>query len=199
VTGLACLDPDVFGHCRSSSPHPGYIPIPESVCLSSRRALPPRPPASCQIGRLYTHHPQCPLSPLCLAQYAPTPLQYLSPNAYFLFMFPVHLFWPVVKIRWRAWCARIRTLSLSSAVREAAARKFLDDLCPVGQNPLDFTIVTKAWAGVYTVFSSTNQTLHSPGEILCVVIRLLSVPVFLLQVSMIATTTYILVIHLIPR
>jgi hypothetical protein len=82
-----------------------------------------------------------------------------------LFMFPVHLFWPVVKIRWRAWCARIRTLSLSSAVREAAARKFLDDLCPVGQNPLDFTIVTKAWAGVYLVFWSI--TAHSSGETLC--------------------------------
>lgn len=81
-----------------------------------------------------------------------------------LIYFLVHLFWPVVKIRWRAWCARIRTLSLSSAVREAAARKFLDDLCPVGQNPLDFTVVTKAWAGMYLVFSSTNQTLHSSGE-----------------------------------
>jgi hypothetical protein len=88
-------------------------------------------------------------------------------------MFPVHLFWPVVKIRCRAWCARIRTLSLSSAVREAAARKFLDDLCPVGQNPLDFTIVTKAWAGVYLVFSSTTFFAHTSGETLCVVIRLL--------------------------
>ncbi|KAI0267896.1 hypothetical protein BGY98DRAFT_1101856 [Russula aff. rugulosa BPL654] len=45
------------------------------------------------------------------------------------FAWHIHLFWPVIKIRCRAWCARIRTLSLSSAVREAAARKFLDDLC----------------------------------------------------------------------
>jgi hypothetical protein len=93
-------------------------------------------------------------------------------------MFPVHLFWPVVKIRWRAWCARIRTLSLSSAVREAAARKFLDDLCPVGQNPLDFTIVTKAWAGVYLVFSSTTFFAHSSVETLCVVSSPFLVSVF---------------------
>jgi hypothetical protein len=115
-----------------------------------------------------------------------------------LICFPVQLFWPVVKIRWRSWCARIRTLSLSSAVREAAARKFLDDLCPVGQNPLDFTIVTKAWAGMYLVFPSTNQTLCSSGETLCVT-RLLLVSRFLSQASMIATIIYILVIHLIPR
>lgn len=82
-----------------------------------------------------------------------------------LIYFPVHLFWPVVKIRWRAWCARIRTLSLSSAVREAAARKFLDDLCPVGQNPLDFTVVTKAWAGVYIVFSSTKISCTHPVKL----------------------------------
>jgi len=72
-------------------------------------------------------------------------------NAYVLYDGLVHLFWPVAKIRWHAWCARIRTLSISSAVREAAARKFLDDLCPVGQNPLDWTIVTKAWAGMYHI------------------------------------------------
>jgi acyl-CoA thioesterase FadM len=41
----------------------------------------------------------------------------------------------------------MRTLSLSSAVRDAAACEFLDGLSPVGQNPLDLTIVTKAWAG----------------------------------------------------
>jgi hypothetical protein len=118
----------------------------------------------------------------------------------FLFMFTVHLYWPVVKIRWRAWCARIRTLSLSSAVREAAARKFLDDLCPVGQNPLDFTIVTKAWAGVYLVFSSIAFFAHSSGETLCVVVVRLPFGIrFLSQASMIATTIYILVIHLIPR
>jgi len=64
------------------------------------------------------------------------------------FAWHIHLFWPVVKIRWRAWCARMRTLSLSCSVREAAARKFLDDLCPVGQNPIEFTMVTKAWAGI---------------------------------------------------
>jgi hypothetical protein len=91
---------------------------------------------------------------------------------------PVHLFWPVVKIRCRSWCARIRTLSLSSAVREAAARKFLDDLCPVGQNPLDFTIVTKAWAGVYIVFSSAKRLRTDPMQTLCVVIRLLLVSGF---------------------
>jgi len=65
----ARLDLDVFGHCRSS-PLPGYIPIPESVCLSGRRPVPPPPPASCQIGRLHSHHPQCPIPPLRLAQYA---------------------------------------------------------------------------------------------------------------------------------
>jgi len=59
------------------------------------------------------------------------------------------LFWPVIKVRWHAWCARMRTLSLSSAVRDAAACEFLDGLSPVGQNPLDLTIVTKAWAGAY--------------------------------------------------
>jgi len=59
----------------------------------------------------------------------------------------INLFWHVAKVRWRAWWARMHTLSLSSAVRDAAARKFLDDLSPVGQNPLDKTIVTKAWAG----------------------------------------------------
>jgi hypothetical protein len=64
------------------------------------------------------------------------------------------LFWHVGKIRWRAWRARLGTLSLSSAVREAAARKFLDDLSPVGQNPLDWTIETKAWAGVYHLSSN---------------------------------------------
>ncbi|KAH9983048.1 hypothetical protein BJV74DRAFT_777907 [Russula compacta] len=63
------------------------------------------------------------------------------------FAWHVSLFWPVAKVRWLAWCARIRTLSLSSAVREAAARKFLDDLSPVGDNPLDKTIVFKTWAG----------------------------------------------------
>jgi hypothetical protein len=51
---------------------------------------------------------------------------------------PLTVYWPVVKIRRRDWYVHIRTLSLSSAVREAAARKFLDDLCPVGQNCLDF-------------------------------------------------------------
>jgi hypothetical protein len=59
------------------------------------------------------------------------------------------LFWQVIKVRWHAWCARMRTLSLSSAVRDAAACEFLDGLSPVGQNPLDLTIVTKAWAGAY--------------------------------------------------
>jgi hypothetical protein len=88
----------------------------------------------------------------------------------------VHLFWPVIKIRCRAWCARIRTLSLSSAVREAAARKFLDDLCPVGQNPLDFTVVTKAWAGVYSLSFRSTKLCHSSGcenfNLYVVVIRL---------------------------
>src|SRR6266852_7800893 len=115
---VACLD--VFGHCRSSPP--GYIP--ESVCLSSRCALPPLPPASCQIGRIYSHHPQCPLTPLRLAQYA-TLLTVSVFITQCLFCSLVQLFWPVFKIRWRAWSARIRTLSLSSAVREAAARQFL--------------------------------------------------------------------------
>lgn len=141
---------DVFGH--RSPPRPLAGCIPENVCLSSPRPLPPHPPASRQIGRLYSHHPQSPLSPFRLAQYV-VPLTvsvFHNPILIsFSFPVPVHLFWPVVKIRWRAWCARIRTLSLSSAVRDAAARKFLDDLCPVGQNPLDFTLVTKAWAGVY--------------------------------------------------
>jgi hypothetical protein len=50
----------------------------------------------------------------------------------------------------------MHTLSLSSAVRDAAARKFLDDLSPVGQNPLDKTIVTKAWAGAHRVLLSTR-------------------------------------------
>lgn len=106
-----------------------------------------------------------------------------------IFFFPVHLFWPVFKIRWRAWCARIRTLSLSSAVREAAARKFLDDLCPVGQNPLDFTLVTKAWAGMYLCL--LVQTLIRVANRLLLVISS--------QASMIVTTIYILAIHLIPR
>ena len=112
----------------------------------------------------------------------------------------VHLFWPVIKIRCRAWCARIRTLSLSSAVREAAARKFLDDLCPVGQNPLDFTIVTKAWAGVYPLSFRSTKLCHSSGceNSICV---LLFVSFWYppSQASMIVTTIYILVIHLIPR
>ncbi|KAI0301515.1 hypothetical protein B0F90DRAFT_1628508 [Multifurca ochricompacta] len=64
------------------------------------------------------------------------------------FAWHVKVFWPVIKLRWLAWCARVRTLSLSSSKREAVARKFLDDLSPTGQNPLDKTIVTKAWASI---------------------------------------------------
>jgi hypothetical protein len=59
----------------------------------------------------------------------------------------VKLFWPVFRLRWYAWCVRMRTLSLSSATRNAAASKFLDNLSPVGQNPLDKLIVLKGWAG----------------------------------------------------
>ena len=69
---------------------------------------------------------------------------------FLLFFYPTAVvFWPVIKVRWHAWCARIRTLSLSSAVRDAAACKYLDGLSPVGQNPLNLTVVTKAWAGAY--------------------------------------------------
>ena len=68
----------------------------------------------------------------------------------FLFSFTptAVVFWPVIKVRWHAWCARMRTLSLSSTVRDAAARKYLDNLSQVGQNPFSLTVVTKAWAGV---------------------------------------------------
>jgi hypothetical protein len=106
----------------------------------------------------------------------------------------VNLFWPVAKIRWRAWCARIRTLSLSPAVREAAACKFLDDLSPVSQNPLDWTIVTKAWAGACHILSST--ILHSSSETLCYSYPFVSL---FSQASMTATTIYTSVIRLIPR
>jgi hypothetical protein len=99
----------------------------------------------------------------------------------------VHLFWPVAKIRWHAWCARIRTFSLSSAVREAAACKFLDDLSPVGQNPLDYTIVTKAWAGMYQRLKLCAQPVY-----------VFPCP-FFSQASMTATTTYTSVIRLILR
>lgn len=40
-----------------------------------------------------------------------------------------------------------RTFSFSPATRKAAACKFLDNLSPVGQNPLDKILVTTAWAG----------------------------------------------------
>jgi len=53
----------------------------------------------------------------------------------------------------------MRTLSLSSAVRDAAACEFLDGLSPVGQNPLDKTIVTKAWAGVFISLLSSEAKL----------------------------------------
>jgi hypothetical protein len=46
----------------------------------------------------------------------------------------------------------MRTLSISSAVRDAAACGYLDGLSPVGQNPLDKFIVTKAWASACPTF-----------------------------------------------
>lgn len=87
---------------------------------------------------------------------------------YFIFLNPkAVVFWPVIKIRWHAWCARMRTLSLSSAVRDAAASKYLDGLSPVGQNPLSLTVVTKAWAGAYNQ-SSINRLLSSVPVNLCI-------------------------------
>ncbi|KAI0265882.1 hypothetical protein BC834DRAFT_156740 [Gloeopeniophorella convolvens] len=57
------------------------------------------------------------------------------------------VFWPVAKLRLFAWVARVRTLSLSSRTREAAALAYLDGLSPTGENPLDKVNVVKAWAG----------------------------------------------------
>ena len=87
---------------------------------------------------------------------------------HFLFSFTptAVVFWPVIKVRWHAWCARMRTLSLSSAVRDAAARKYLDSLSQVGQSPFSLTVVTKAWAGachqsfINRLFSSVPTDLH---------------------------------------
>jgi hypothetical protein len=80
----------------------------------------------------------------------------------------------------------MHTLSLSSAVRDAAARKFLDDLSPVGQDPLDKTIVTKAWAGTHHFLLSTRPHLESTCSLF-------------LQAPMIATTICTSVIRLTPR
>lgn len=87
------------------------------------------------------------------------------------------IFWPVIKIRWHAWCARMRTLSLSSAVRDAAASKYLDTLSPVGQNPLNLTVVTKGWAGAYHR-SFINRLLSSVPVNLCI-----SLPLFLIGID----------------
>jgi hypothetical protein len=59
----------------------------------------------------------------------------------------VKLLWTVFRLELYAWCVRMRTLSLSSATRSAAACKYLDSLSPIGQNPLDKVIVLKCWAG----------------------------------------------------
>jgi len=68
----------------------------------------------------------------------------LSPYTSYFFIPQPPCFELVIKARWHAWRARLRSLFLSSAVRNAAACKFLDGLSPVGQNVLDLTLVTKA-------------------------------------------------------
>jgi hypothetical protein len=51
-------------------------------------------------------------------------------------------------------------LSLSSAVCDAAACKFIHGLSPIGQNPLDKAVVTKKWAGAsYTLLGRTRTGL----------------------------------------
>jgi hypothetical protein len=72
---------------------------------------------------------------------------------------------------------------LSSVVRDAAASKFFDGLSPVGQNPIDPTLVTKAWA----------RTYHVP------LFNRIMVFIFLSQASMTATTIATSVIRLTTR
>ncbi|KAH9035170.1 hypothetical protein EDB83DRAFT_2525126 [Lactarius deliciosus] len=57
-----------------------------------------------------------------------------------------NVFLPITRLWWLARRARIRTL-FSSSTNKNDAHKFRDDLVPIGQNPLDYTLVTKAWAG----------------------------------------------------
>jgi hypothetical protein len=57
------------------------------------------------------------------------------------------VFWPLTRLWWLVSRARIRTHFFSSPTRKNDAHKFRDDLVPIGQNPLDHTLVTEAWAG----------------------------------------------------
>ncbi|KAH9170385.1 hypothetical protein EDB89DRAFT_1978700 [Lactarius sanguifluus] len=58
-----------------------------------------------------------------------------------------NVFLPITRLWWLARRARIRTLFFSSSTNKNDAHKFHDDLVPIGQNPLDHILVTKAWAG----------------------------------------------------
>ncbi|KAI9447495.1 hypothetical protein H4582DRAFT_1803022 [Lactarius indigo] len=57
-----------------------------------------------------------------------------------------NVFLPITRLWWLARRARIRTF-FSSSTNKNDAHKFRDDLVPIGQNPLDHKLVTKAWAG----------------------------------------------------
>ncbi|KAI9445859.1 hypothetical protein BJY52DRAFT_1127893 [Lactarius psammicola] len=57
------------------------------------------------------------------------------------------VFWPLTRLWWLARRARIRMPFFSSSTSKNDAHKFRDDLVPIGQNPLDRILVTKAWAG----------------------------------------------------
>ncbi|KAI0696176.1 hypothetical protein BC835DRAFT_886995 [Cytidiella melzeri] len=58
-----------------------------------------------------------------------------------------HVFSPIVLYRLRVAALNLRTLFWSKGERLEAKDKFLRGLCPVGEDPIKFTITVNSWAG----------------------------------------------------
>lgn len=76
-----------------------------------------------------------------------TSLCSISAISYSLTVSIGHVFSPIVHYRLRVLALSIRTSLLSKQKKLEAKDRFLQELCPVGKDPIKFVISVKSWAG----------------------------------------------------
>lgn len=60
----------------------------------------------------------------------------------------LRVFRPVFAIRLRYWWAMLRTMLMSRQEREKEEDRWLDSLCPLGQNPFEMVVPYTSWASI---------------------------------------------------
>ena len=69
----------------------------------------------------------------------------------------IRIFRPVVLIRLRHRWMKLRTMLTSRGQREKEEDRWLDGLCPVGQDPFEMIVPYTSWASTFTVFPCSTR------------------------------------------